>query len=265
MSEKMGDPIQTQDSVDSFGWQWTEQSVIDSTRTFHRRLFKDIGIWFDHHDGKRIADICSGNGRHVWALSKLTQAEKIFSVELSQPAAEHQIRFFRDDPRIEVLQGDAAHVEFKADFIYMIGAIQHTADPESVLRRVVGNLKDKGELVVSFYMITPATMAVQPIRWVTKRLPKKVLWSLSPLLAPLFMVRKTGREMGFKNAWHTAYDWFGSHQYQRYFTEPEILGMFDSVGIDPANIIKLQKGLFKVRRGAGPLLDDEIHSFGAGA
>ena len=113
-------------------------------------------------------------------------------------------------------------------------------------------------------MVTPTTVALEPIRWITKRLPKKVLWYLSPFLAPLFMVRKAGREMGFKNAWHTAYDWFGSQQYQRYFTEPEILGLFKSAGIDASNIIKLHKGFYKVRAGAGASLDDAIHAFGAG-
>jgi hypothetical protein len=54
--------IQTQQSVDSFGWQWTQQQVIDSTRTFHRRLFKDCGIWTDHLNGKVVADVCSGGG-----------------------------------------------------------------------------------------------------------------------------------------------------------------------------------------------------------
>jgi len=256
---------QSQNSVDSFGWQWTKQTVIDSTRTFHRRLFHDMGIWFDHHDGKVIADVCSGNGRHVWALTRLSRAKRIISVELSRPAAEHQQRFFRDEPRVEIRQEDAAEVEFKADFIYMVGAIQHTDDPLRVLKRTIGNLNDKGELVISFYMVTPATMGLEPIRYVTKRLPKRLLWMMSPLLAPLFMIRKTGREMGFKNAWHTAYDWFGSHQYQRYFTEPEIVRMFDAVGIDRSNVIKLQKGLYKVRRGVGATLDDAVHAFGPGA
>jgi ubiquinone/menaquinone biosynthesis C-methylase UbiE len=256
--------MQSQKSVGSFGWQWTAQTVIDSTRTFHRRLFKDCGIWFDHHDDKVVADVCSGNGRHVWALANMTKADRILSIELSQPAADHQKRVFEGEPRVEVIQGDAAEVEFKADFIYMIGAIQHVADPLRVLKRVVGNLTERGELVISFYMVTPTTVALEPIRWITKRLPKRVLWHLSPLLAPLFMVRKTGREMGFKNAWHTAYDWFGSHQYQRYFTEAEILGLFESAGVDSSNIIKLQKGLYKVRAGGGANIDDTIHAFGAG-
>lgn len=255
--------MQTQGSVESFGWQWTEQTVFDSTRTFHRRLFKDCGIWSDHLDGKVVADICSGNGRHVWALTRLTKAKHIFSVELSEPAAAHQRRLFAGSDNVEVIQADAALVSFEADFIYMVGAIQHVADPGAVLRNIVGCLADRGELVVSFYMVTPATMALEPVRWITKRLPKRLLWWLSPLLAPIYLVRRTGREMGFRNARHTAYDWFGSHEYQKYFTEREILDLFASAGIDDTNVIRLQKGLYKVRRGKGAAVDDEVHAFGA--
>ncbi|WP_301101368.1 class I SAM-dependent methyltransferase [Propionivibrio sp.] len=258
-------PAQSQKSVESFSWQWTKQTVIDSTRTFHRRLFTDCGLWFDHHDDKVIADVCSGNGRHVWALANMTKAVRIISVELAQPAAALQRQIFAGEPRVEVIQGDAGLVEFEADFIYLLGAIQHVEDPLNVLKRVINNLNDRGELVVSFYMVTPATMALEPIRSITKRLPKSLLWALSPVLAPLFMVRKAGREMGFKNARHTAYDWFGSHQYQRYFTEPEIFSMFEMAGIDPSNIIKLGKGFFKLRAGEGARLDDTIHTFGADA
>src|SRR5690606_39021217 len=98
-------------------------------------------------------------------------------------------------------------------------AIQHVANPEAVLKNVIGNLTDRGELVVSFYLVTPATVLLEPIRMVTRHLPARLLWAVSALLAPIFMIRKTGREMGFANARHTAYDWFGSHSYQRYFTE----------------------------------------------
>jgi hypothetical protein len=255
--------VQSQKSVGSFGWQWTQQQVIDSTRTFHRRLFKDCGIWTDYFYGKVVANVCSGGGRHVWAIRKLAKPQKLISVELAQDAVNHQLQLFAGIEDIEIIQGDIARVEFQADFIYMLGAIQHTADPEGVLKRMVSNLSDRGELVVSFYMFTTATMAMEPIRWVTKRLPKQLLWFLSPLLAPLFMVRKAGREMGLVNARHTAYDWFGSHESQRYFREAEILEMFRSNGIDDTNLIKLQKGLYKIRKGEGAAVDDEIHAFGA--
>ena len=253
---------QTQKSVESFGWQWTKKTVVDSTRTFHRRLFKDCNVWFDYLDGKVVAYVCSGNGRHVWAINRLAKPKKIISVELAKSSAKHQEELFKDIENIEVIQGDAGEVQFKADFIYMVGAIQHVSDPEKVLKNIVGNLRDKGELVVSFYLKTPATLATIPIRAITKRLPKKVLWWISPLLAPIFLRRKAAREMGLKNARHTAYDWFGSHEYQRYFVKSEILKMFKDVGIDDTNIILLQKGLYKVRKGEGAKVDDEVHSFG---
>lgn len=255
--------MQSQKSVESFDWQWTEQTVVDSTRTFHRRLFKDCGIWFDHLSGKVVADVCSGNGRHVWALGELAKPSKLISVELAESAVALQRSFFVDSENVVVLQGDAAEVKFQADFIYMLGAIQHVSNPEATLRNIVGCLNEKGELVVSFYLVTPATMILEPIRAVSKRLPKRLLWWIAPFLAPLFMVRKAGREMGFMNARHTAYDWFGSHQYQRYFREPEILSLFKQCGIDETNVTRLQKGLYKVRRGPGARVDDVIHVFGA--
>jgi SAM-dependent methyltransferase len=257
--------MQTQKSVSSFEWQWTKKQVIDSSRTFHRRLFKDCGIWTDYLDYKVVADVCSGGGRHVWAIKQLANPKKLISVELAQDAVNYQRQLFAGIEDIEIIQGDVAKVEFQADFIYMLGAIQHTSNPEGVLKRMVANLKDRGELVVSFYMITPTTMALEPIRWVTKRLPKQVLWWLSPLLAPLFMVRKAGREMGLANARHTAYDWFGSHEYQRYFREGELLTIFRNNGIDYTNVIKLQKGLYKIRKGKGAPVSDEVHTFGAQA
>ena len=67
---------QTQKSVESFDWQWTERTVFDSTRTFHRRLFKDCGIWLDYLDGKVVADVCSGNGEHFHAPSDCPYRKK---------------------------------------------------------------------------------------------------------------------------------------------------------------------------------------------
>ena len=152
---------------------------------------------------------------------------------------------------------------FAADFIYLVGAIQHTADPLKILKRLVDNLNDGGELLVTFYMVTPATMILEPVRQVLKRLPKEVLWSVAVLFAPIFMARKAGREAGFRNARFNAYDWFGSHHYQRYFVASEIEQMFDSIGIQPENVLRIRKGVYKIRKGEGPALDDQRHAFGA--
>ena len=77
------------------------------------------------------------------------------------------------------------------------------------------------------------------------------------------MVRKAGREMGLMNARHTAYDWFGSHQYQRYFTEAEISSILTRLGIEQHDVIRQKKGLYRIRRRTAVVLDDEVHRFGA--
>lgn len=253
---------QSQESVESFGWQWTEKTVYDTIRTFHRRLYKDSCIWVDYLDGKIVADICSGNGRNVWGIDQLSKTKKIISVELAEKAATYQVDLFKQKKHIEVIQGDAGKVKFKADFIFMLGAIQHVDEPERVLKNIIENLNDEGELVISFYRKTPVTIATIPIRAITKRLPKKLLWWISPFLAPLFLRRKSSRELGFRNARHTAYDWFGGHKYQRYFVKSEILKMFKDLGIHDDNIVILPSGRFKVRKGKGVKLDDKIVKFG---
>lgn len=253
---------QSQKSVDSFAFQWTERTVQDSEGTFYRRLFHDMKIWHDHLNGKTVAYVGSGNGRHVWALCQLSSAVKIISVELAERSIEHQRRTLTDS-RIEFIQGDAAEVSFTADFLYLTGVIQHTANPIQTLGRCIDNLTDGGEMVVSFYMRTPATMALEPIRTMTRRLPKRILWAISPLLAPIFMVRPAGRESGFGNAVHTAYDWFGSHHFQYYFTDEQIRSMLQQCGIHPRNVLWLSKGLYKIRKGGAPDLSTIPVSFGA--
>ena len=253
---------QSQKSVESFGWQWTEKTVYHTIQTFHRNLYKDSCIWVDHLDGKVVADVCSGNGRYVWGIDQLSKPKKIISVELAESAANYQVDLFKGKDHIEVIHGDAGEVKFKADFIFMLGAIQHVADPEKVLKNIVENLNDKGELEITFYLKTPVTILTIPIRAITKRLPKKVLWWISPLLAPLFLRNKYDREMNLKNARHNAYDWFGGHEYQRYFVKSEILKMFKNVGIHDTNILVLGSGRYKVRKGEGTKLDDQVRSFG---
>jgi 2-polyprenyl-3-methyl-5-hydroxy-6-metoxy-1,4-benzoquinol methylase len=253
---------QSQESVASFAFQWTERTVWDSPSTFYTRLFTEMRIWSDHLHGKVVAYVGSGNGRHVWALTELSGAREIISVELAQASIDHQRRTIHD-PRVRFIQGDAAQTTFLADFIYLTGVIQHTADPQKTLRRCVENLNDGGELVVSFYMVTPATMALEPIRFVTRRLPKRVLWAISPLLAPIFYAKRSVRTHGYKNAVHTAYDWFGSHAYQSYFSEDQVRRMFADAGIDARNVQHLAKGLYKVRKGHLDPLSNEPVAFGA--
>lgn len=245
-------------TVESFAWEFTERSVYETPGTLYRKLFESRGVWFDHYDGKVVADVGSGGGRFTWAFANLTKAREIISVELSEASLEKQREYILDE-RVRFLQGDMAVVKFSADVIFAAGVIQHTRDPAATLKNLVGNLNEGGEIFVSFYMRTAATRTLEPARTVLKRVPKQALWAISPLLAPLFMVHPEGREGGFRNAVHTAYDWFGSHSYQHYLSEVEIESAFAAAGVHPRNVIRIDKGLYKARRGTFPLEVDWDH------
>lgn len=252
---------QTEASCDSFEWQWTMKQVFDSKKTLYRKLFESRGVWFDFYDGKIVADVGSGVGRFTWGLAEMTKAKKIISVELSPGSIEKQKSYIKD-PRVEFVLGDMAQVKFNADVIFAAGVIQHTAVPIDTLKNLVTNLNEGGEILISFYLKTFTTMALEPLRFVLSRLPKKILWALSPFLAPLFMVRRAGRESGFKNAIHTVYDWFGSHACQYYFTDKQIRDYFVKCGIEPNNILCISKGLYRARKGDFPVnLDDTVIPF----
>jgi SAM-dependent methyltransferase len=253
---------QTEKSVESFEWQWTQRPVFDSDVTLYRKLIQSRGVWHDFYDGKVVADAGSGNGRMTYALARLTKAKRILSVELSPQSVAKQKGYIKD-PRVEFIQGDIGAVRFRADVIYCAGVIQHTRDPVATLKNLVDNLNEGGEIFVSFYEKTFATRLLEPLRMILSRLPKRALWGLTPLLAPLFMVRAAGRESGFRNAMHTAYDWFGSHDFQYYFTPQTIHAAFAAAGIAPHNLMYLGiRGLYRARKGPFPLkLDPRLEEF----
>lgn len=255
---------QDSSSVESFEWQWTNLRLVDTKRNLYRRLFLKWGVWSDFYDGKVVAVIGSGGGRDVYALAEFTRAEKIYSIDLSPRVIEYQKSYIKD-ARVAFSTADIAEAGYEADVILCIEVIQHTKHPEATIRNIIDNLADGGELFITFYMVTPATMTLEPIRFVTKRLPKRVLWHVfTPLMAPVFMMKKAARFGGFRNTRLDVYDWFGGHSYQYYFTDKQIRRIFCDCGIHPDNICRLDKGVYKVKKGAMPLaLDDEPMTFNA--
>ena len=256
---------QSQKSVESFEWQWVSKKVKDSRKNFFRRLFRDLGFFSSYFDNKVVGYFGSGGGRHVWAINELSNPKKIISVELAERSIAYQKTYLKSD-KIEIIQGDMATVNIKVDFLYLVGVIQHTESIENTLQNALNCLNPYGEIVVSFYLWTPATVCLEPIRQIMKRLPRKLAWLLSYLIAPIYLVRKAGREAGYMNAVHTAYDWNGSHQYQHYMTTKRIKALFYKLGLNESDIIQLKsKGLYRIRRNQdykNLKIDDEYFEFG---
>jgi len=211
-------------------------------------LFRDVGIYSNYFDNKIVGYFGSGGGRHVWAIDQLSNPTKIYSVELAKGSIEYQ-KTYLNSRKIEIIQEDMASINIKVDFLYLIGVIQHTSSIEKTLKNALRCLKQGGEMVVSFYLWTPTTIILEPIRQLMKRLPRKIVWYFSYLLAPIYLVRKAGREAGYMNAVHTAYDWNGSHQYQHYMTKKRIKSLLLKLGINESDVIELKtKGLYRIRK-----------------
>ncbi len=211
-------------------------------------MFRDVGIYSNYFDNKIVGYFGSGGGRHVWAIDQLSNPTKIYSVELAKGSIEYQ-KTYLNSRKIEIIQEDMASINIKVDFLYLIGVIQHTSSIEKTLKNALRCLKQGGEMVVSFYLWTPTTIILEPIRQLMKRLPRKIVWYFSYLLAPIYLVRKAGREAGYMNAVHTAYDWNGSHQYQHYMTKKRIKSLLLKLGINESDVIELKtKGLYRIRK-----------------
>ena len=211
-------------------------------------MFRDVGIYSNYFDNKIVGYFGSGGGRHVWAIDQLSNPTKIYSVESAKGSIEYQ-KTYLNSRKIEIIQEDMASINIKVDFLYLIGVIQHTSSIEKTLKNALRCLKQGGEMVVSFYLWTPTTIILEPIRQLMKRLPRKIVWYFSYLLAPIYLVRKAGREAGYMNAVHTAYDWNGSHQYQHYMTKKRIKSLLLKLGINESDVIELKtKGLYRIRK-----------------
>ena len=66
---------QSQKSVESFGWQWVSKTVKDSKKNFYRRLFRDVGIYSNYFDNKKLGILVLVE-EGVWAINELSNPKK---------------------------------------------------------------------------------------------------------------------------------------------------------------------------------------------
>jgi 2-polyprenyl-3-methyl-5-hydroxy-6-metoxy-1,4-benzoquinol methylase len=110
-----------------------------------------------HPEGRTFLDVGCGQGAFARAL-KEAGASKVAGIELTHEAAE------RARSRLDVLvEGDVRDVDLpfereEFDYIVFADVLEHTPEPERVLRRMLPFLKPDGRVVVSvpnmrFYVV----------------------------------------------------------------------------------------------------------------
>jgi 2-polyprenyl-3-methyl-5-hydroxy-6-metoxy-1,4-benzoquinol methylase/uncharacterized protein YbaR (Trm112 family) len=169
----------------SFGLQWNqfEKTQIDSSIKTNRSesRFLDETLWdSDVLNGKYVLDAGCGAGRFSEIALKF--GAKLIAVDFSS-AVDTAYKNLKSDSKL-VIQADLSYLPIKSnslDYIYCIGVLQHTKNPESIVGELVRCLKPDGELTLTFYENSSWHVKLYSkylLRPFTKRIPTHLLLKL---------------------------------------------------------------------------------------
>ena len=139
--------------------------------------------------GKWVLDIGCGAGR--FAEIALSSGANVVALDYSS-AVDACLANLRQHPRLHVVQGDAFALPFSPgsfDFVYSLGVLQHTPDPQRAFASLPPMLAPGGRISVDYYERSLGAL-LHPkylLRPVTKRMPKPVLFSALEALVPVLL------------------------------------------------------------------------------
>ena len=198
--------------ADSFGYQWnlfrTEQiDQANGTELSARRLWSETGWTPQQLAGRWVLDVGCGAGRFLEAAAK--SGADLIGLDISS-AIDAAAKTVAGASNVHLVQASALEPPFKAaslDFVYCIGVIQHTPDPQGVMRALPPLLKPGGEVAVTIYERKPWTPlnGKYLVRPLTRRMKKEHLLAairgVMPVAFPLtdlaFRIPGLGRAFEF--------------------------------------------------------------------
>jgi ubiquinone/menaquinone biosynthesis C-methylase UbiE len=143
----------------SFGEQWrrwatTQLDSVNGTDIFRRRFERYFG-GLERLRGLEVLDAGCGAGAFLDVVAPY--AARVVGVDLSE-SVESAHTSMRSHPGVDVVQADLLQLPFPEesfDFVYCIGVIQHTADPETAFKSLARMVRPGGTLAVWIYERTP--------------------------------------------------------------------------------------------------------------
>ena len=180
--------------ADNFGMQWNHfaRTQLDS-HSGHaisaERFWGATGWLASDMAGKWVLDIGCGAGR--FAEIALSSGANVVALDYSS-AVDACLANLRQHPRLHVVQGDAFALPFSPgsfDFVYSLGVLQHTPDPQRAFASLPPMLAPGGRISVDYYERSLGAL-LHPkylLRPVTKRMPKPVLFSALEALVPVLL------------------------------------------------------------------------------
>jgi len=168
--------------ADSFGFQWNnfEKTQVDSSLQTNRsktRFLQETSWDSELLNNKLVMDAGCGAGR--FSEIALGLGCRLIAVDFSS-AVDTAQRNLKSDKKL-VIQADLSELPIQGnsmDYIYCIGVLQHTKDPENIVKELLRCLKFGGELTLTFYEDSSWHVKLYSkylVRPITRRIPPKLL------------------------------------------------------------------------------------------
>jgi ubiquinone/menaquinone biosynthesis C-methylase UbiE/uncharacterized protein YbaR (Trm112 family) len=178
---------------ESFGLQWNRfaKTQLDSTQGTDRsrKRFETETSWNSQDlKDKFVLDAGCGSGR--FSEIAISHGAKLIAVDYSN-AVEAANNNLKSEKSL-VLQGDLISLPLSdqcLDYVYCIGVLQHTSNPDKIVKELLRCLKIGGELTLTFYENSSWHVKFYSkylIRPITKRMSHALLLSVIEVSAPIW-------------------------------------------------------------------------------
>jgi len=179
--------------ADSFGEQWNvfADSQIDNERFKESeiRFNSEVGWTPEEISGKYVVEFGSGAGRFVDIVSKYS-AKLAIGVDATD-AVDASQRNLGDRKNVFFVQADFFNLPLKRgffDFVYSIGVLHHTPEPENAFGVMTETAKVNGRLALSLYEIS---LYKRPNRNTLRVVTIELLWALNIWRCEFFRIFTT--------------------------------------------------------------------------
>jgi SAM-dependent methyltransferase len=245
--EHDGRSFQTEDTVDSFGFQWSWNSGMRSEADLRWRVAERFRLDAAEFAGKLVLDAGAGAGDQSRWLTE--RGASVVSVDLSS-AIEVVARKLRMNPNWVGVQGDITVLPFadaQFEVVYCEGVIQHTRDSAMTVRELLRVLAGGGRILATHYSESTSRrgrLRMRVIRGLRGRLSRMERYDLlfvTGALARLayvpglrFLLRRSGAASyydlmpDFKTTWTNTFDSYGNHAFQRHIPVETFRSYFDA-------------------------------------
>jgi len=149
-----------------FGYEWTY--FLDYQCNNFRQFIEPLPQHF--FVGKLGLDAGCGAGRH--AVEAASLGAEVIAIDLSR-AVEAAYRNCRRLEKIHVIQADIYHLPLKPavlDFVYSLGVLQHTPEPEQGFHSLTRHLTRGGAIFAWVYAYALRKVMLESLRFVSQRL-----------------------------------------------------------------------------------------------